>query len=373
MNEVQRKILIACFEVPGWGGASTACYRLFEMLQKDGLDVSLVNIIGEHDVGYFEYYFGGKMGNPRGLNQVFNCRLVGNNYRYHESLHQLIESISPDLLVAVGWIAAYIIRQADARRKLIYMTTGCGYMKKHINQKKGNDFLSFKRDQLRNGRNFSGASKLEKEAFALADLVVAHSSMNLRLHQALYASSAGKIYSNVVWFSEWIYQDALAFQHLRQPFEEREIDVLLIANDWSRPEKNLPLTRGITRKLRDLNIHMVGELSEKVPGVRHRAFIPNREAMFRLMGNAKVVVSTSAFDAAPGILFEASAMHCNVVASRNCGNWQLCNSELLVDPVSVQGFNSKVRLASTRKFDDNISFFKGKESYEDLKDLVSIF
>jgi len=51
--------------------------------------------------------------------------------------------------------------------------------------------------------------------------------------------------------------------------------------------------------------------------------------VFRLMGNAKTIVSTSRYDAAPGILFEGSVMGCNLVASRNCGNWKICHTELL--------------------------------------------
>ncbi len=369
----QRRILIACYEVPGWGGASTASYKLFEMLQDDGLQVSLVNIIGEHDTAYFKYRFGEKMGNPRGLKQVFNCQLTGNNYQYHESLNRLITEINPDLLVGVGWIAAYVLKQADSLRKLIYMTTGCGWMRMYTELKKGNDYQSFARNQLQHPSHITGGGRMEKRTVEAADLVVTHSSMNLQLHRALYASSAGRIYTKVIWFCEWIYREAQSYNHLARPFEEREIDVLFIANDWSRAEKNYPLARRIMLRLTDLNIQVIGEVSERIPGVSHREFVPDRSALFQMMGNAKTVVSTSSFDAAPGILFEASAMACNVVASKNCGNWALCNDDLLVEPVSVPDFQKAVRLATSRKFHDNIDFFNGKESYDDLKDLLSFF
>ena len=83
-----RNVLIACFEVPGWGGASTAAYSLFERLQSDGMAVSMVNIIAEHDEAYFQYRFGEEIGNPRRLGDVYNCRLTGNNYRHHENLRR---------------------------------------------------------------------------------------------------------------------------------------------------------------------------------------------------------------------------------------------------------------------------------------------
>jgi glycosyltransferase involved in cell wall biosynthesis len=354
VNFIHRKILIACFEVPGWGGASTACYKLFEMLQKDGLDVSLVNIISEQDAAYFEYRFGDKVGNPRGLQRVFNCVLSGNNYQYQASLHQLIEKINPDLTIGMGWIAAYVLALADPSLKLIYMTTGCGWMKNYIEQKKGNDYLLFEKVLLPHPERVSGRKLLERNAVELSDLIVTHSPMNQQLHRVLNPSCTGKIYDKVVWFTEWIYQDALSYQRLRRPFEAREIYVLLIASDWSRKEKNYPLARKIQLKLKDLNIHVAGEVPEKIPGVTYHSFISDRESLFRLMGNAKAVVSTSLFDASPGILFEASAMQCNVVASRNCGNWQLCDDELLVDPYSAQGFRNAIRLATTRRYHDNL-------------------
>jgi len=373
VSTVHSKILIACFEVPGWGGASTACYKMFEMLQKDGLDVSLVNIIAEHDAAYLEYRFGDKMGNPRGLQRVYNCVLSGNNYQHQAALHELMENINPDLMVGVGWIAAYVLALVQSSRKLIYMTTGCSWMKKYIDLKKGNDYLSFEENIQPHPERITGRKLLESKVVEQSDLILTHSAMMLQLYRALYPSCVGKIYDKVVWFSEWIYQDALCYEYLRRPFEAREIDVLFIASDWSRKEKNYPLARKIQLKLGDLNIHVVGEVPDKIAGVTYHSFIPDRDAVFRLMGNAKAVVSTSLFDASPGILFEASALQCNVVASRNCGNWQLCNGELLVDPVSGRGFRNAIRLATNRKYPDNLAFFKGEESFDDLKDLIAIF
>ena len=45
------RVLIGCFEVPGWGGASTSAYQLFRRMREDGgdLEVEFVNIIAEDD------------------------------------------------------------------------------------------------------------------------------------------------------------------------------------------------------------------------------------------------------------------------------------------------------------------------------------
>lgn len=366
----RKKILLACFEVPGWGGASTSAYKLFQMLQADGLQIVLVNIIGEDDVAYFQHLFGEDIGNPRGLKGVFNCFLQGNNYRHQVNLHNLIESIDPDLVIGIGLTAVYILKMADPRRKLIYLTTGCGWMKGYLKWHPKGDFLSFAQRLLNHPERIAGGNEMERKAVQMADLVVTHSDITLQLHKAIYPSSAAKLYSKVVWFSEWIYEDALEYAQRRKDFVDRQNDVLFIANDWGRPEKNYRLVKKIIARLKDLAVHIVGEVREKLPGVTYHNFVGNRAALFTLMSDSKVVASASSFDASPGILFEGSAMGCNVITSKNCGNWQLCNMRLLVEPVSVAGFVDCIHRATSLKFEDNIDMFHEKKSYDDFKDLL---
>ncbi len=368
-----KRILIGCHEVPGWGGASTATYKLFEMLQSDGVHVALVNIISEHDHAYFRHVFGEDVGNPRMLEGVFNCCLKGHNYRHHPNLRTLIDELQPDVIVGVGWIAASILKMTAPGSRQIYLTTGCGWMKMYTAQQHSNDFIAFARRLLNHPERITGSNAMERKAVQMSDLVVTHSDINLQLHQTLYASSAGKIYSKVVWFSDWIYEDALNYRTRRKDFEERQKDVLFIANDWGRPEKNYWLVKKIAARLKGLNVHIVGEAREKLPGVTYHNFVGNRDALFTLIADTKVLASASSFDAAPGILFEGSAMGCNVVTSKNCGNWQLCNSRLLVDPTTVAGFVDCIRRATTRKFEDNMHCFNEKKSYHDFKELLAIF
>ena len=303
-----RRVLIACYEVPGWGGASTASYSLFEMLRADGVDAAMVNIIGAHDSAYFRYRFGENMGNPRQLPAVYNCHLSGNNYRYHAQLHDLINEIKPDIMIGVGWIAAYVLKIADPSRRLVYLTTGCGWMGIYADQIRGSDLQSITDNELENPKAITIEDALEEDAIEMADLVVVHSDVNLRLYRTLYRGHAGKMYDKVVWFSEWICRDTLRYQKLRKPFKDREIDVLFVANDWSRPVKGFWLAKKIIKRLQGLEIQVVGELPEPAGGFCHQDFTADRASLFELMGNARAVVSPSSYDAAPGVLFEAAVM-----------------------------------------------------------------
>ena len=76
--------------------------------------------------------------------------------------------------------------------------------------------------------------------------------------------------------------------------------------------------------------------------------------MFDLMGRTKTVVSPSTFDVAPGILYEASALGCNVVASPNCGNAAICHEALIAADATVNALTSVIRRSLTARFPDRL-------------------
>jgi glycosyltransferase involved in cell wall biosynthesis len=212
----------------------------------------------------------------------------------------------------------------------------------------------------------------EREAVALADFIITHSASTKLLYGYFFPEHAPKIATDVVWFGEWIQREALSFSALRKPFAARDVDVLFIAGSWSRPEKNYALVRKLLSSLKSLNIHVVGEVETRAAYATYHGLIVNREDLFSLLGRTKALVCPSLFDAAPGILFEGSAMNCNLVASKNCGNWQICNERLLVDPFTTKQFLQKVVLSVSEKFDDNMSVFLKTDSYQSLLDTLSL-
>jgi hypothetical protein len=368
---MKRKILIGCFEVPGWGGASTSSYKLFETLQSGGLEVNYVNLIALEDGDFFRGLFGDRVGNPKQLSEVWNCFLKEPTYNRHSELEDLIHKLAPDIMVAVGWIAALLLKRAAPRKNLIYLTSGCDQMKAYV-EKYATDFLSLARQNGNSEIRPLAPSLLEKEAVSIADYIIAHSDMNLFLYRYFFSSFTGKIYPRVIWFGEWIYRDALEYSFLSQPFHERDIDVLFVASNWERPEKNFPWVKSIVAHAPELNVHVVGR-TEEFSGASDHGPMADRRALFSLLGRAKSIVCPSLFDAAPGILFEGSALGCNLVASKNCGNWQLCNESLVVDPFLREVFLDKIRLSLTDRYPDHMDYFLQSGSYSDLLETIMVF
>lgn len=352
------RIVLGCFEVPGWGGLTTATYRLFERLLGDGLDVHYLNLVPAGDVDRFRALYGPRWENPRDLHSVHTCILAGPLYEERPELTAQLEVIAPDLTVGVGDIATYLMKRARPDGELLFLTTGSQQVDKRV---------PFTEQGIGgNGGRPATPDRKEREAVALSDRILTHSEMTRDVYRHFYPEAAHKIDLRVVWFAEWIHQEAAEHAHLGRPFADRSIDALFIANDWSRVEKSYPLVASIAARLNGLSVHVVGAVPEEIPSARYHGVVASRAELFAIMGDARVVVSPSSFDAAPGILFEASAMGCNVVASRNCGNWLLCNDALLAEPYTAEAFSERIRRARSKKLPDHLGRFLKLGCYDEL-------
>jgi glycosyltransferase involved in cell wall biosynthesis len=371
-----KKILIGCFSVPGMGGANTAAYKLFEFMQGDGREVAYMNIIDEQDSDYYHYVFGEYWGNPKRLPQVYNCVLSRPPFvldARHKEVVNLVEQWRPDLLIGIDFNATLLLRAAAPRMPLVFLTTGCDEIKT----------LLPRQDALRLIKSGVGSDgrlgapllkhEREQEAVAAADLIVTNAEVVKKLYEYFYPAHTGKILSDVIWFAEWVYQDALEYSRLRKPFTTRKIDVLFVANRWSRPEKNFSLVEKLVKETTGWKIHVVGEVEYQPGRAIYHGLIHERDKLFGLMGNAKTVACSSLFDSAPGVLFEASAMGCNVVASKHCGNWELCHPRLLVEPLDYRHFREAISLSLSARFEDNINLFLSFRSYRNLLDTIDVF
>ena len=372
VRALQLRILIGCYEVPGYGGAATASYGLAERLRAGGADVAFVNLVDEQDAEFFRLVFGEAYGNPRRLDFVRNCILHGPLYHPHPELGALVREHAPDVAIGVGYIAALLLKRAAPEVKTVFLTSGCQQAKDAITGGRASDYLAISREIERGIRRPHITCVQEREAIEIADLVVVHSEMTRRLFEYYFPYSTGKILGPVLSFAPWIYGEAREHAALGRPFDERDIDALFVASAWSRPEKNFAFVKEIAARLPGARIHIAGEAEEKVPNAVHAGLVAEREAMFALMGRARAVVCPSSFDTAPGILFEASALGCNVVASENCGNAALCDDALRVREFSPAEFVERTRSALATKQEDRITPFLDEKPYRDFLETLDV-
>jgi len=371
---MSKRILTTCYEIPGHGGASTSSYNLFRMMQNDGLNVHYMNIIRpDHEV-YYKYIFGDKFGNPRELENVHNCVLDSKDLsgKAHKNIVKLINKIQPEIILGVHYIAPLLIKETFPEIPLIYYASGCMQMQELLRKRKISNFLSFY-EAIKESNNVPEiVNNYEKIVIEKSILILTHSEIIKTLYKYFYNSHVSKIYDDVIWKFEWIYNDGMSYSNLAKPFEERDIDILFISTDWNRIEKNKALLLELLGKLENYNVTIIGEIEKNYSYVSYRNIISDRKELFNTLGNSKCLVSVSSYDPAPGILYEASAMECNIVASKNCGNWQICNYDLLVNNYNAFEFLEKIKLSLTKKYNDNKDYFIKTDSYRNLNDILEV-
>lgn len=362
--------MLCCYEVPGYGGASTAGYDLFRKMTSDGIDAQFVNLIDERDGEFFTAAFGPQLGNPASLIGVHNVTISPARDPQLE-LQRLIEDVSPDVIVGIGAVATSILRECAPGRRLVFYTSGCSQAEIMILAGYAADAMGLRRVFERSKYAPPIQSRNERNSFRGADLVIANSPMTREFLAHTFAREVGKIYRRVIWSAEWTYESALQYRGSARPFEEREIDLLFAASSWDRAIKNVSMVKKIAARFRHSSIHIAGDVSAPIPRAIHHGLISPR-ALMELMGNARTVVCPSLVDSAPGILYEASAMGCNLVASRNCGNWSLCHPELLADRCHIDPFAQCISRSLTRSYPDNMTQFLVPGSYSDLIETLRV-
>jgi glycosyltransferase involved in cell wall biosynthesis len=364
-----QKILIASSDIPGYGAGGTSGYRLFLKMRAGGLDVAYFNLIEEQDVDFFRFVFGEGFGNPDALEQVYNVILKeplsdgGNGVDPHSN------GFAPTVAVAIGFEAAVWLKKAAPGRPVFFIPVVCREILESSPRKRA--FFP-RRPPLGQNRP-AVVSRLEREAAEIADLIIAPSPVVKASFEVCYPSLAGKIYEHVIWDADWRCEAARAYFALNGNFQDRDIAVLFVATSWEKPEKNYPLVERIASRLKGLNVHVVGEVPEKIPEASHHGIVTDPAEYYGLMGRAKTVVCASLFDPVPEALFEAAVMGCNIVAPRNCGYRAICNEDLLVDNFRLEDFMAKVSLSLTKPFASRLEQVTGRSSYPRLLDLLSSF
>lgn len=364
------RILFVSVEVPGFGGSSTAGYSLFARMQRGGHDVHFLNLVEPSAAGRHARTFGPDAGNPERLGNVSTCLLRDQLYAAHPELADAIDVIAPDVTLGLGYIAAVVAGRTAPGRRLTYLTGSSRQAREYLQIGWARDMIALAAKLARRGTPPRILNATEAEAVDRSLVVLTHSAQTQAMMQWFFPSHIQKIHPRVFSMAEWISEGAEPFRARARPFEARDIDLLFVAADWGRHEKNYGWVEAITRRVPTARVHVVGQAPWSVRGATHHGFLPGREELFALMGRTRCVVSPSVSDAAPGVLFEASVMGCNVVASRNCGNWELCHPALLADSFTIDAFATCAARAMEQKYEDSLARLLAARCYGDLVDTL---
>lgn len=362
------RILIACYEVPGQGGAGTIAYELFARMQADGANVHCVSLVKEADAPRLRREFGPLLGNPRQLPSVSTILVDEPRWRRQPALAALVEEFQPDLILCLGVPAMAFVSFIGAPCRQALFTTGSARMRRLLKAGAVRDFQDW-RHGAAIGIRYGHEDELERRAVDAADFIFVHSPIVRELFEHFFPDARGRIHEDLISVADFCYAEAETYTDLALPFADREIDVLFVSSSWRRHVKNYPMVRTLAPRL-GVRTYVIGEVGDAIPSVEYGGVTGERAEVFRRMGMAKVVVSPSLFDAAPGVLFEATALGANVVATPNCGNWELCHETLRAQACTAADLEECIRRGLNEKLPDCRRRFLG--GYRELVDTLEV-
>lgn len=370
------RTLIAAYEAPGWGGAATSAYSLHRRLLEEGQPSCFVCLTHPADEIFLRYSFGYDFANPEGLQDCSYVRIDEPHWRLHEGLLELIERQRPQVLLGVGLVASRLLQLTESGVPDVFLASGSAALRGLLTQGYIRDANGFRRG-VADGVQFprldgQSAVRVQEEAAQACDRFVMHSPLLREAMRHYRPDLVRKAHSRDLSRADLVVHESSRYLDKRRPFAERDIDVLLIASDWRRPEKNLPLAQKLLRRLKGLRAHVVGDGFPDSKCWQNEGVVDRRDRIFDLLGRARCVVSVSHFDMAPCILFEAAAMGCNIVASPNCGNSELCYRDFLSPTCRLKEFVAAVGRAIQAERPSRLERFLGGyvELQHVLRDVV---
>lgn len=357
------RFLFASMEPPGRGGSGTAGFELSQQMLADGHDVHSVSLFERRDSLFHSFVFGAPWGQHREGRNTHGCRLGKALEGPHPALEALVGEIAPDVIIGLGYRATVAVERARGTARLVLFAGTCKQAQDSVTTGRARDAISLARRLDRGDLTPRIINQEERAAVHRSDLVIANSELSLAMFHRFFPAHRGTIYPEAVFAAEWIAAAAHARRVPVLPFGERDIDVLFVASSWHRTIKNLPWVKAIARHLHGSRVHLAGESGDLPASITSHGFVASRHEMCALMARARCVACPSRMDSAPGILYEASALGCNVVASRNCGNWEICHPDLLVEPFHVDVFVDRIRRAVVRPYPDRMQSLLDRHTY----------
>ena len=188
-------------------------------------------------------------------------------------------------------------------------------------------------------------------AFNYSDIIIPNSQLTYNIINKIYSNE--KKINNPIYTTNINYKNNTYFKS----FENREYDIMFCCYSWSRLCKNFDLVKKLLKKITQLKIILIGKNvvydEIKQPNLFYIDNVPN-EKMGDYFEKTKVLVIPSYFDSNPNVLIEAINAGCNIVTSKNVGNNEHLNSNLVINnPNDIDEWMEKINNSILVKYDYN--------------------
>ena len=367
MKQDQAKLILARDGFPYLGGSSTLLYLLFESLQKKLPRAECWNIVTPRVWAMGRKHYGPYWTNPKGLKNVRTFFVNGS--RGEASIRMALRKKSIVGVLSKNRKTTTLLKRLNSHVPVWHLTSTCSIIKNAVASDRLRTMESAIR-KMRRGQFPKFRCPEELQAVRSADRILFHTK-NMRFwYYTFYPQHREKMEEEIFWDYPLL-KKQFHQVHGKNTWRKRSIDLLFVATDWRRGEKNFPLLKQLCRSFKGKKIMVVGFLPERLPDSVITFDTMSQDDVVQAMGQAKVLVCSSRYDEAPNVLFEAAIAGANIVCSKNCGNYKLTREEY-VARLKPDDFVRKIKLALRRYRPANTEdFLKGDLSHWVFKQLSS--
>lgn len=346
-----KRVLLCSIDAPFIGGAGTNAYNLIKLLR---------NIFKHDVVGLFVYTDSKLDKDPHNIGRIarYNAKIESlDNVR--KNLLKLLGA-DPEYMIAKNYISVHICKRLFPKSKIIFLPSGSSfyghyctkYGIKTVNQLIGD----LKKDNVRlydivNGNggwpcypmSCPQGCDCEMRAIILSDKIIPNSEVTENLFRYLYKNlktggtkMTDKITKHI--YTSGLYDYKYIYSNIEDiPFENRLYDIVFACYNWRRNLKNVDLINRIIKDSRfdEFKILVAGNgvnlvKKEEKFNVITLPCLDNRE-LLSYFNNTRCYVCPSYYDSFPNTITESQICGCNIVTSKNVGQYKLINPNLLVE------------------------------------------
>lgn len=379
------KILLTSTQHPGNGGAATNLYKLNKyLLNKNVKTYCIFFLCNKEDINNIVI-------DPDDLKNTscIRCfwkdgRLLDYNKETNQYLEYSDDYISnfknkiinylggqPDLIYAKNYLAPITSKELFPKTKIYYLVSGI-YYTSLLNtayheitsaQKILHNFDYYKKkiNDCSKMQSFINI-KQEMKTLSIVDGVIFNSKLTCDLMK-LY-------YHNI------IKNDKIINTSLLKPinneccnFNKREYDVIYVCSNFKRKIKNPLFVKELFLDERLSHIKKIvigdGDLFNN-SHIKNLSILKQQSNSIVLdyMKNSKLLILPSLFDSSPNTVYEALEYGCNIIISKNVGNYEIFNEKCVCeDVIDKQEWITKILNSIQEKINNNIDF---KDFYSDL-------
>ena len=368
------KILIVSSDLPYIGGAGTNSYNIIKSLRKINrykiYGLFITNIEGDED--------------PEKLNFIYKVKIDDNIDFNLKNIKNTLGKI--DIIIIKNYKSFVFIDKIFLNTKKIFIISGLRHFTHEIESKSLNSeelIKIYKGIDKNIDYDFDNTYEFVLKNDLYLENYVFNKSCKLISNSEITKNILKK---NLNIDSTFINTTFINFNLSRDiiSFNDRKYDLIFICYDLSRKLKNYDLVYKIlnTNKLDNINIIIIVKTQNIIkilkPNIKYLDYVDNK-ILLEYIKNTKTILIPSMFDSNPNTLKEALSFKCNIITSKNVGNYDILNKNLIInDFYSINEWIDKIILSIEKEYiiDYNIIYYKINNKIilsEIIKEIESLF